>query len=100
MLMPVTPPLWAYPRRGRTPGAECTIVYEPPVTIRALAAELGITMSFLHRKARAGKIPSFPVGDQTCVSPDTARRIKTWWEAKRPNERWPDFSQPEQPSGD
>jgi hypothetical protein len=83
------------------PGAESTSVYEKPVVpIRELAADLGITMSFLHRKARAGTLGSFPVGDQTCVTAETAQRIRAWWNSKRPNERWPDFSKPEEPDGE
>lgn len=100
MLTPVARLTQVFLWHAGTPGAQFTIVYEPPVTIRALAAELGITMSFLHRKVRDKKIPGFTVGDQTCVSPETAQRIKTWWEQKRPHERWPDFTKPDTPNDD
>lgn len=70
------------------PGARCTVVYEKPVTIRELANELDVTMSFLHRKVRAGKLPGFRVGDQVCVTPAVAALVREWYTENR-GKWWP-----------
>ncbi|WP_146175075.1 hypothetical protein [Umezawaea tangerina] len=82
------PGAWVFP----PPGARCTVVYEPPVPIRQLADELGVGMSLLHRQVRFGKIPVIRVGNQVCVTPDVARRIKAWRTEHPAFTRWPNFT--------
>lgn len=89
---------WVYPT---APGARFTVVYSKPVPIRELADELGVTMSFLHRKARDGKLPAFPVGDQTCVTPAVAQILKDWYATHR-GKWWPKdgFTDPDEQPAD
>ncbi len=91
MLIPIAvqhpPKTWVF----RAPGARCTVVYEMPVPIRALAEDLGVTMSFLHRKVRSGHLPGVRVGDQVLVAPDVADRVREWHKDHK-GEKWPVFT--------
>jgi len=92
---------WVFPV---APGAEFTVVYSLPVPITELAERIGVTPSFLHRKARAGQLQSFSVGEQTCVSPKVAALVEAWYADNRQQGRtrwWPreGFQDPDAPLG-
>lgn len=83
------PGTWVFPAAA---GAEFMVVYSLPVPITELAARVGVTPSFLHRKARSGQLPSFSLGDQTCVSPAVAELVIAWYAENSEMERqrwWP-----------
>lgn len=80
---------WVFPA---APGAQFTVVYSLPVPITELAKQIGVPSTFLHRKARAGQLQSFLIGEQVCVSPAVAALVEAWYAENRELNRtrwWP-----------
>jgi hypothetical protein len=54
------------------------------VTLPELAAEIGADITQLRYRIQTGQIPpGIRIGTAYCYTPDQARQIAEWWEARK-----------------
>lgn len=69
---------------------------KPPVALRDLADQLGITFAALHQQATAGRVPTFRLSERPqaplYVTAEIAEQVRTW-HAENKFKPWPTFTE-------